>query len=511
VFFLYVLVAIAALTRIVEGTGAVWSQQEARYVFAVLAVCSIGALLVLTALVIAGFRRAYFLAIKAVSSTDAPEYVRCAVELARRVYLRSPLYLIWIPFAILTGYIDLFKEPSGPNPRTEFINQITNLIMMVALCRYVMLLSGTHRMSSLRLCKLRTSRFARKTLDVEAAAGWTAGCGPWDAKVRDLAARGITVRALLQFYRTLGTDGLMPHFDAEAHTTADVVRQAIIPQSRGQGYRNGALATAMMGGRETVPQHMVTHSWSNRFSHLVAAVVAHALGTPTFGQILPRLSGDELRALESELFWKGTLDETYWICAFAVDQHASICEAVLPADVDIVTGMPHPTCQCGAPKFASSAPPTRQDGQSIPCEMNKFDDMIEYLRMLQPDFSLVVAVDEEFRLFQRAWCVAELYTAHELGMAQSMKVISEPCLAGHEAELRQLRVEDMRSSNPADKDMILAKIEDKSAFNAKLAHVIFDKEGLLSRWKDGCDMILCLGDLARRQYDLSRGLSDSQM
>lgn len=170
------------------------------------------------------------------------------------------------------------------------------------------------------------------------------GCAPWDEKVRDLASRGVTVRALLAFYRRLGTPESMSHFDAAAHTTADVVRQAIIPQSRGQEHSSGALAVALMSGRETVPQHMVTHSWSNRFSHLVAAVVAHALGAPSFEQVLPRLGDEELGALESELFWKGTLDEAYWICAFAVDQHAAICGDISVSTrggLDITAGSGH--------------------------------------------------------------------------------------------------------------------------------------------------------------------------
>jgi len=104
-------------------------------------------------------------------------------------------------------------------------------------------------------------------------------------------------------------------------------------------------------------------------------------------------------------------------------------------------------------------------------------------------------------LFQRAWCVAELYTAHEMGMPQSMKVISESSLTHHQAALQGLRVEDMRSSDPADKEMILAKIVDKAAFNTRLTQMIFDDTGLLRKWRDGHDIVMCLGDLARRRYD----------
>ena len=43
--------------------------------------------------------------------------------------------------------------------------------------------------------------------------------------------------------------------------------------------------------------------------------------------------------------------------------------------------------------------------------MNKFDDMIEYLAARDPDFGQVIAVDGDFVLFSRAWCVAEIVMA----------------------------------------------------------------------------------------------------
>ena len=65
-----------------------------------------------------------------------------------------------------------------------------------------------------------------------------------------------------------------------------------------------------------------------------------------------------------------------------------------------IVGEVHILCDCCEPKFFNSQP--------IDCEMNKFDDMMAFLRRSVPSFSQVVAVDESFDLFWRAWCVAEL-------------------------------------------------------------------------------------------------------
>ena len=36
------------------------------------------------------------------------------------------------------------------------------------------------------------------------------------------------------------------------------------------------------------------------------------------------------------------LQDTYWICAFAVNQHAGICGANPDGDIDPITNIPHP-------------------------------------------------------------------------------------------------------------------------------------------------------------------------
>jgi len=183
-----------------------------------------------------------------------------------------------------------------------------------------------------------------------------------------------------------------------------------------------------------------------------------------------------------------------------VNQHTCICGTVFPWDVDPVTKAAHPTCPCSAPTLGSNSPPTRRDGQSILCEVNKFDDMIDYISVLRPGFSQVIAVDENFRLFQRAWCVAELYAAFSLGLKQTIVLLSSSTLDKHQSELLQLRIEDMGSSNPADKAMILSKIDDREGFDNGLQRMIMDESGLLRSWRGDQDIIAYIGVVAKRSH-----------
>jgi hypothetical protein len=110
----------------------------------------------------------------------------------------------------------------------------------------------------------------------------TAGTKEWDENVKELADRGITLGALLGFYSGLG-QRYMPHFNPDMHSTADVVRQAIIPlTATNSNFGPCALSTQLMGGASIRAQCMVTHAWSNKFADLIAAIVADALGLLTY-------------------------------------------------------------------------------------------------------------------------------------------------------------------------------------------------------------------------------------
>ena len=304
----------------------------------------------------------------------------------------------------------------------------------------------------------------------------------WEKKTRELANRGISLEELLAIYKNLG-DTVMQSFQPSVHTTTDVVRLAIIPLTASSC---SSYAQLVNKGAKVLPKKMVTHNWSNLFRDLLASVISEALGEHTF-EFVAELLADKagVEALEDMLRVHGSLQETYWICAFAVNQHAGICGANPAGTVDPVTGLTHPTCQCSEPKFFNEDPPLNDEGKSIQCEMNKFDDMMALLARENPDFAEVVAVDASLDLFGRAWCVAELAEAHRMGMAQSLKMRNKETLLRRQLTLQGLKVENMKASRPEDVVEILAKIPDKEAFNAKLQELIFDSNvGLVAAWKN---------------------------
>merc|ERR1712066_1176417 len=106
--------------------------------------------------------------------------------------------------------------------------------------------------------------------------------------------------------------------------------------------------------------------------------------------------------------------------------------------------------------------------------------MMRFLASTDQEFEQVVAIDEHFTLFSRAWCVAELGAANVMGMHQRLKLHSADSLAMHEESLRSLDITRMQASRQEDKDEILRSIPDVDAFNADLQRLIF--QDLLPAW-----------------------------
>lgn len=316
----------------------------------------------------------------------------------------------------------------------------------------------------------------------------------WDAKVRELAFRSMSLGAILGFYKAL--PGAM-RFDPELTRTADVVRHVIIPASAS---RTCAFADLPHLGTQVPPTRMVTHNWSNRFCSLVAAVVADALQLATYADIEARLEPGLIDELLSDLEDDGLLGLTYWICAFCVNQHTLICgPGPEPDAADVeehaawldrldtcrqyAEKKGYSLCHCSRAKVFNTTPPTVESGESALCEANKFPEMMELLSKAVPDFSQLVVVDKDFRLFQRAWCVAELAQARACGITQRIKISSQEDLDRHRPALKRLDVSRMQASRPEDVAMILAKIPDVASFNAELqALVCDDSKGLLAMW-----------------------------
>ena len=333
---------------------------------------------------------------------------------------------------------------------------------------------------------------SRMRHDSDADTGTVKG-SDWEAKTEELASRGISLSDLLEFYSTLGVC-IMTSFQPDVHTTNDVVRPGIIPRTASA---RSSYAELVNNGKKVIPKKMVTHNWQNLFRDLLATVIADALGEHNFELIAELLSDkDGVEVLEETLRVQGRLQETYWICAFSVNQHASICGGNPNGDIDPVTKIPHPICSCNAPKFFNKDPPLNAHGESINCEMNKFDDMMAFLARKDPHFAEVIAVDANLNLFSRAWCMAELAEAHRMGMVQNVMPRNNATLLRRQGTLQRLRVEDMKASRPEDVQEILAKIPDKKAFNQKLQDLIFDGQvGLLAARKKA-DVLEQMEDLS---------------
>eukprot|EP00929_Paragymnodinium_shiwhaense_P006378 TRINITY_DN10968_c0_g2_i1.p1 TRINITY_DN10968_c0_g2~~TRINITY_DN10968_c0_g2_i1.p1 ORF type:complete len:456 (-),score=79.89 TRINITY_DN10968_c0_g2_i1:345-1712(-) len=305
-------------------------------------------------------------------------------------------------------------------------------------------------------------------------------CGDarWHAEVTRLSQQGFALQELLRFYKVTLRER-MPNFQPDVHKTVDVVRQAIIPEC---AQEKSALAVKMMKGVPTIPMVMVTHNWSNLFRDLVSAVLADALDDTNFDFIAELLDDDRIAEIET-LLTPVHLARTYWVCAFSVNQHLSICHSNPFSTKDSLTQELHPVCQCDAQKYQNDSEPLRSDGKSIKCQMNKFDDMIALLSSKNPEFRQVVAVDRAFALFSRAWCVAELAAAHKMGMGQSLKIVSTHLLEeARSTKLQHLCIQDMEAARPEDVQDILSKIPDVDAFNARLHELLHSRTGLLAQW-----------------------------
>ena len=83
----------------------------------------------------------------------------------------------------------------------------------------------------------------------------------WEKKTRELANRGISLEALLAFYKNLG-DTVMQSFQPSVHSTTDVVRLAIIPLTASSC---SSYAQLVNKGAKVLPKKMITHNWSNLF------------------------------------------------------------------------------------------------------------------------------------------------------------------------------------------------------------------------------------------------------
>ncbi|CAJ1448225.1 unnamed protein product [Effrenium voratum] len=303
----------------------------------------------------------------------------------------------------------------------------------------------------------------------------------------------------------------MPHFEPERSTTGDVVWQAIIPAtaSRGRDGCGSSLASLLPAGPADLAPRMVTHHWGNRFVDLVAAVVADALGLNHFDTLAQNLSEDhagrrsEVNKLKEKLWNRGLGDQPYWICAVCINQHSSICNNPR-SFCDTVTGQPVPCCECDTPKILND--------QYLQCELNKFDDMMMHLYYVHGSaFVQVLAIDRDFEIFSRAWCLAEMVQADACRMDQHVLLHSPEALEKNSARLVSIRVQDCSATRPEDKEAILSNIggaREQEQFNDRLRDLLLGAKGLLAKWLDGQTNLQGIGAVAARVKAETRAHED---
>jgi len=342
--------------------------------------------------------------------------------------------------------------------------------------------------------------------DVSSASRFGAEELTWNHKVRELANRGFELGNLLEFMEDLVKGEIMPTFNPERSTTNDVVRQAIIPLSKGSGSGDGkALATIWNEGRPVRATRMVTHNWSNLFSNLVAAIIADGLGEGSYESVIPILATIEgIDRLRGDLLECDALRITYWVCAFSINQHASICSGFghppkegtqeyaewCVKTCDSVSKEPFCACTCQTQKHFNNEPALT--------ELNKFDDMMALLANEVSHFGHIVAVDKGFDVFMRAWCVAEMVEGGTLHLPQRVIIHSNDSLEKHYMALANLDVRLCRATRPEDKEEILAKIEDISTFNEYLQWLLFDTDGLFGSMIDQEARLNAVGSILQR-------------
>ena len=346
----------------------------------------------------------------------------------------------------------------------------------------VLLLSGGHR-----AINTEGSQGSHETKSEQSPHEATSHQDPdWTKKVEELSLRGMTLRSFLHFYEAKLPSMPDWNYVPEEHKTKDVVRRVIIPLTS-----QDESAYAVSCHNRDWPQRaqvMVTHNWGNRFQDLLAAVLSDALQECSFN-LAAQLLTEDSDLLQDMLGKMDKLDDTYWICAFAVNQHASICHRN-PYDRDPLTNLLHPVCNCSSINISDP------DGRSVQSEINKFDDMMHHLattgRCRQ-----VIAVDQSLDLFNRAWCVAEIFEAKQLQMEQSLKLRSRATIQQRARTLENLDVREMQASSEKDKELILGKIPDVDDFNSKLQVLIFDPtSGLVASWK-AMDSLQQTGEVGR--------------
>lgn len=421
--------------------------------------------------------------------------------------LSSTAHLFWRAYLNWTWGDGEYLEMSDSSSRAvAALDFLCNASCLAVMCGVFLNSRPSHR------CEQRCERKSSQSFCIQGSIGnleSMSDAGDRDvevarSKVIDIAHRGFRLEKLLDFYAELiSPSSPMPTYDRHLSSTNDVVREAIIPMSRFEdGSGGSALATKWNEGQQILAEVMVTHAWSNLFLHLVAAVVADGCGCSTYDAIAAELVAGDTEKLKCRLRARNALQTTVWICAFCVNQHASICGGFGNGQsINTVSQQVYPVCTCQQPKYFNDQP--------ADCELNKFDKMMAFLSYYNPAvFRQVVACDKSFDLTGRAWCIAELVEAYNCNISQTLVVHSDEGVDEHHYMLKQLDIRECKASRPEDVTDILSKILDIDAFNDVVYELIFGEDGLFKQWSDRETQLENAGHLAARILRMPSGTSN---
>eukprot|EP00900_Chrysochromulina_parva_P007735 jgi/Chrpa1/16963/Chrysochromulina_OHIO_Genome00004793-RA len=222
----------------------------------------------------------------------------------------------------------------------------------------------------------------------------------------ELSSKGFSLGQLLDFVQEKCHEQKLI---SETTTTLEVVRNIVIPETQAAGC---CYADTLPGGPRT-PQTLMSHWWGNTFLHLVRAICEHAAGK---NELFPHMYTQAERA------------KTYWLCIFAVNQHAAACHFM--------------GCSCGCPKFGSG---------DVKCQVDKFP------RVMRRMSSHGLAMDLQLRTLTRVWVLSELETAMHSSPPLATKfcgVVSTEILERPEVP----SVLQAEASFEADRELILTAI-----------------------------------------------------
>eukprot|EP00930_Biecheleria_cincta_P001667 TRINITY_DN10279_c0_g1_i4.p1 TRINITY_DN10279_c0_g1~~TRINITY_DN10279_c0_g1_i4.p1 ORF type:complete len:709 (+),score=164.47 TRINITY_DN10279_c0_g1_i4:91-2127(+) len=294
---------------------------------------------------------------------------------------------------------------------------------------------------------------------------------------KKLQEKGFDLRQLLHFCQKYQGAGRI----TSTTTTAEVVRDIIIPETADAGvhYMASEFMTSLGGGK--LAKRLGSHAWKAPFMNTLLNILLDATEWQrrdlTSGEFptsekepwgnLPLLDvNGKLRAADLlQGLDKAILDKTYWLCVFAVNEHAAICgtcwtcsqdekwtkdpKTHLQADPCLVCHKEkHNPCKCGMKK-------TEPGDESH--EIDLFDFVVGFVD------ALVVCLDPKLEAIRRVWCVAEVGRALKAGtvyfrLAQGLAADLVEKLWQGEDLLET--VEKCQATSDADRERILKNIQE---------------------------------------------------